>query len=168
MLQCSTTQDVRSQRQEVRIALKELESLSFDMEDANSLRSLLDLRVKYNKDLHTEEGLILRPQPTSTTERARKLKLKYKRLQQRAVPYGSLESKLQPGRPRADERYRNRVGRRAANFRKVWLNVHEKYVHVHLDCTPFVCTPHRDYRRPRLTGLIERHLRKHNQREVSH
>ena len=56
--------------------------------------------------------------------RARRLKLKYKRLAQWYTIYGSLFTNKQPGRPRADFRYRNRVGRKAAKLVKVYQLLH--------------------------------------------
>ena len=114
---------LRTQRQAVRVTLKELESVSFDITSANVLKQLLSdletLKSKYVQSLSTEDGLVLRTQATSSSERARKLKLKYKRLRQRTAPYGSLTPKQQSGRPRTDYRYRNSVGKKATNLRKV-------------------------------------------------
>ena len=107
----------RSQRQVVRVALKELESLSFDITSADVLKSLFGdlqaLKAKYQQNVTCESGLVLRPQvhATNSFERVRKLKLKYKRLRQRVAPYGSLVPKKQPGRPRNDYHHRNRVGK---------------------------------------------------------
>ena len=120
---------LRTQRQAVRVTLKELESLSFDIASADVLKNLSDelqaLKSKYQQNVTRERGLVVRPQvhATSSCERARKLKLKYKRLRQRIAPYGSLKPKKQPGRPRSDYRHRNRVGKKASNWRKVWNNV---------------------------------------------
>ena len=76
------------------------------------------LKTKYQKNLSIDSELIMRynVQKSSSTERARRLKLKYKRLAQRSTPYGSLFTSKQPGRPKADFRYRNRVGRKAVNL----------------------------------------------------
>ena len=121
---------LRTQRQAVRVTLKELESLSFDITSADILKTLscelVTLKTKYQQNVTCESGLVVRPQvhATSSFERARKLKLKYKRLRQRRAPYGSLVPKKQPGRPRSDYRHRNRVGRKASNWRKVYgMNV---------------------------------------------
>lgn len=119
---------LRTQRQAVRVTLKELESLSFDITSADVLKNLSDelqaLKAKYQQNVTRESGLVLRTQvhATSSFEKARKLKLKYKRLRQRIAPYGSLIPKKQPGRPRSDYRHRNRVGKKASNWRKVWTN----------------------------------------------
>ena len=117
---------IRTQRQAVRVTLKEVESLSFDIASAEVLKNLCDelqaLKAKYQQNVTCESGLVLHPQvrTTSTFERAQKLKLKYKRLRQRIAPYGSLIPKKQPGRPRSDYHHRNRVGRKASNWHKVW------------------------------------------------
>ena len=117
---------LRTQRQGVRVTLKELESLSFDITSADVLKNLSceleALKAKYQQNVTYESGLVVRPQvrATSSFKRARKLKLKYKRLRQRIAPYGSLVPKKQPGRPRSDYRHRNRVGKKASNWRKVW------------------------------------------------
>jgi len=82
------------------------------------------LKSKYGQNLSTECGLIIRNQVqvTSSSERARKIKLKYKHLARRLTPYGTLSAnKLkQPGHPKGDYHYRNRVGRKASNWFKVW------------------------------------------------
>ena len=107
----------------MRVALKELESISFDIACSDALKNLHSdlelLKEKYLKNTSTEEGIVLR-QHASSNERARKLKLKYKRLKQRTSPYNSLElHQHHPGRPKSDYRYRNRFGRKAAKLRKV-------------------------------------------------
>ena len=74
------------------------------------------LKAKYQQDTTCEGGLVWHPQGciTSSLERARKLKLKYK--WQRLAPYGSLITKRQPGRPRSDYRHRNSVGKKANEY----------------------------------------------------
>ena len=120
--QVSYSQDMRSQRQAVRIALKEIESLSFNMEVTGNLRNLVEdlqsLHRKYSACVQRDQGLVLRPKTTSSAERALQLKRKYKRLSQQISLYKSLPTK-QGGRPRLDACYRNRVGKKAANKRKV-------------------------------------------------
>ena len=119
---------LRRQRQAVRVTLKELECLSFDITSADVIEKLAEelqtLKAKYQQNVTSENGLLLRPQVNATNsfERARKLKLKYKRLKQRVAPYSSLKPKKLPGRPRGDYRHRNRVGKKASNCRKVWNN----------------------------------------------
>lgn len=66
----------------------------------------------------TEKGLVV-CQHTCSNHRARKLKLKYKRLKKRMDPYNSLELHKPSGRPRNDYRHRNRFGKKAADLRKV-------------------------------------------------
>ena len=66
------------------------------------------LLMKYGKCVHRDQGLIIRPQATNSAERARRLKRKYKRINNQLSKYRSLPTNQQPGRPRL---YRNRVGR---------------------------------------------------------
>ena len=107
------------------MALKELECLSFDIANGEVLEQLLAelqaLKVKYRQSVTSESGLVLRTlvRATSSCDRARKLKLKYKRIRQRVAPYRSLKPKMQPGRPRSDYHHRNRVGKNASNWCKV-------------------------------------------------
>ena len=120
-VQLSYTQDMRRQRQAIRIALKEIESLSFNMEVIGNLQNLADLQSlqqKYCERVSKYQGLVLRPKATSSAERALQLKRKYKRLSQQISQYKTLPTK-QGGRPRLDASYRNRVGRKATNKRKV-------------------------------------------------
>ena len=81
-IQLSYTQDLRRQRQTIRIALKEIESLSFNMEVIGNLRNLVEdlqsLQRKYGECLPSDGGLVLRPKATNSAERALHLKRKYK------------------------------------------------------------------------------------------
>ena len=83
-LKLSPTVCLRTQRQAVRVTLKELESLSFDIASGEVLKQLYDelqaLKAKYQQNVSSESGLVLRTQgqATNSCERARKLKLKYK------------------------------------------------------------------------------------------
>ena len=85
--------------------MKELESLSFDIASNDVLKNLFEevqaLKAKYQQNATRESGLILRTQvqATSSCERVRKLKLKYKYFRQHTAPYGSLKPKNTPGRP---------------------------------------------------------------------
>ena len=92
------------------------------MEDNDILKQLsVDLHVilhKYSEFVSKEQGLIVRPKVTSSSERAHKLKQKYKRIAQQAALYKSLPTK-QPGRPRFNASFHNRVGRKAAKLCKV-------------------------------------------------
>ena len=89
-----------TQRETVRVTLvlKELESLSFDIDSSDVLKNLSDelqaLKAKYQLNVTSVNGLVLRPQvyATNSCERARKLKLKYKRMRQRVAPYTILLS----------------------------------------------------------------------------
>ena len=113
---------LRRQRQAIRIALKEIESLSFNMEVIGNLRNLVEdlqsLQQKYGECLPRDGGLVLRPKATNSAERALQLKRKYKRLSQQLSQYKALPTK-QGGRPRLDACYRNRVGRKATEKHKV-------------------------------------------------
>ena len=117
--------NLRTQRQAVRVTLKELECLSFDLESGKVLEQLHGelevLKLKYEQMVSRECGLVIRSQATSSTDRARKLKLKYKHLHRQSTPYGTLSAGNCPGHPKGDYRYRNRVGRKASNWIKVWL-----------------------------------------------
>ena len=129
ILQLSSTIRLRNRRQAVRIILKELESLSFDIASDDVIKELQDelhtIKVKYQKNVSKENGLHLytQVQPTSSFERVRKLKIKYKRLRQQVVPYDFLIPKMKAGRPRNEYHYRNRVGKKASNWRKVTFRV---------------------------------------------
>ena len=109
---------MRNRRQAVRIILKELESLSFDIASDDVIKELQDelhtIKVKYQKNVSKENGLHLHTQvqPTSSFERVRKLKIKYKHLRQQVVPYDFLIPKMKAGRPRNEYHYRNRVGKK--------------------------------------------------------
>ena len=64
----------------------------------NSLEEVQALKVKYQQNATKESGLILRSQvqATSSCERVRKLKLKYKYFRQHTAPYGLNFTILQP------------------------------------------------------------------------
>ena len=98
------------------------ESLSFNMEVIGNLQNLAEdlqsLQRKYCECVSKYQGLVLRPKATNSAERALQLKRKYKRLSQQISQYKTLPTK-QGGRPRLDASYRNRVGRKATNKRKV-------------------------------------------------
>ena len=67
---------LRTQCQAVRVTLKELESLSFDIANADVLKNLSDelqaLKAKYQQNVTRERGLVVHPQvhATSSCERA--------------------------------------------------------------------------------------------------
>ena len=84
----------------------------------NLAEDLQSLQQKYCEHVSKYQGLVLRPKATSSAERALQLKRKYKRLSQQISQYKTLPTK-QGGRPRLDASYRNRVGRKATNKRKV-------------------------------------------------
>ena len=66
----------------MRIRLKEIECLLYNMEDNDILKQLsVDLHVilhKYSEFVSKEKGLIVRLKVTSSSEQAHKLKQKYK------------------------------------------------------------------------------------------
>ena len=92
----------------------------------NLAEDLHSLQLKYGKCVQRDQGLVLHPKTTSSAERALQLKRKYKRLNQHISHYKSLPTKL-GGRPRVDASYRNRVGRKAANKRKVQVTFIHQY-----------------------------------------
>ena len=120
---------LRWHQQAIRISLKEIESLMYNMSEPDKLKGLhADLekiKRKYTTSLPSEEGLTLRSfsKLTRCSVTARKLKLKYKRLRQCTATYGSLlkPGKREAGHPRMDTRLRNRVGRKAAKLRQVGI-----------------------------------------------
>lgn len=115
---------MRNQRQAVRVVLKEIETLSFDMAAEDDVKLLLQdlrsLQKKHDHGIQKSEGIIVRPKVkcTNASEKALQLKRRYKRLKQQASQYTSLPEK-QGGRPRFNAAYRNRVGKKAANKREV-------------------------------------------------
>lgn len=110
------------ERLSVRMCLKQIESLSYDMETSDTLKQLCkdlqDVLNKHSAAVPKEQGLIIRPKVTSSSERARKLKHKYKRLGKQVALYKPLPTS-QPGRHRLNAAFRNRVGRKAAKLRAV-------------------------------------------------
>jgi len=86
---------MRSQRQAVRIALKEIESLSFNMEVIGNSRNLAEdlqsLHMKYSACVQRDQGLVLHPKTTSSAERALQLKEKCKQLSQQISLCKSLD-----------------------------------------------------------------------------
>ena len=116
--QCHTADKVR---QKVRISLKCLESLSFNMTDPAMLESLLSqlqsLEAQYKAQLPASEGLTIRPKLIHT---AAKLKRKYKRLQKRLQHYSALPSHSRSKRP-SEYKFKGRVGIAADRLRKVCI-----------------------------------------------
>ena len=103
-----------------------MESTEFLQNLAEGLQSL---QTMYGECVPRDQGLVLRPSPACTfsAERAIQLKRKYKRLSQQTSHYKSLPTK-QAGRPRLNAHYRNRVGKKAANKRKV----HNYYMYIQI------------------------------------
>ena len=101
------------------------------MEDSVNLRNLAtdlqSLQMQYGECVQRDQGLVVRPKATSSTERAFKLKQKYKRMSHLVSCYKSLLTNQRSGRPRLDAYYRNRVGKKAASKLKV-----KRISHVHL------------------------------------
>ena len=104
-------------RRRIRVSLKCIETLTFNITDAKKLQELLQqvesLEHSCREQLPKEEGLVLRPTP-SLGERAKKLKLKYKRLRSRTQMYASLTKKV---KPKGDSKYKNRFGKKAQKLR---------------------------------------------------
>ena len=134
---------LRRHQQAIRISLKEIESLMYNMSKADELTGLQTdlekIKRKYTSSIPSEEGLTLRSfsKLNHCAVTARKLKLKYKRLRQRTTMYGSLlnQGKREAGRPRMNASFRNRVGRKAAKLCQVLRN----YLFLSIACN--LCTP---------------------------
>ena len=108
--------DTATVRRKIRVSLKCIESLTFNITDAKKLQELLHqieaLEHSCREQLPNEGGIVLRPTP-SLGDRAKKLKLKYKRLHGRTQMYASLMKKNKP----KPSKYKNRVGRKAQKLR---------------------------------------------------
>lgn len=67
---------LRTQRQAVRVTLKELESLSFDITSADILKTLSceleALKAKYQQNMTCKSGLVVHPQVCATIKLIRK------------------------------------------------------------------------------------------------
>ena len=114
-------------QRKVSIAAKALQSLAYSCDNEDDLTRLLGklecIADEVKKSLPKSEGLVIRPQLSS--DRARRIKLKYKNLVKRTRQYGSLvHLQKQPGRKRQDYRFRNRVGMRADRLRQVYMYIH--------------------------------------------
>ena len=100
-------------RRKIRISLKCIETLTFNITNAKKLQELLQqvesLERSCREQLPNKGGIVLRP-TLSLGERAKKLKLKYKRLHGRTRMYASLLKKV---KPKGDSKYKNRSGRKA-------------------------------------------------------
>lgn len=120
-------------QQQIRVSLKVIETLSYDVVEVEKLQSLLmkckDLEEEARRCSPKSEGLILQPKNTSLL--ARKIKLKYlkSKRSQHAQKYSSLVKKVKSGRPRQSATFRNRFGRKANLLRKV-------YTHDNFCCIP--------------------------------
>ena len=103
------------------------------MEASDMLKELfIDLQIilnKHNAFATKEQGLIIRPKVTSSSERAHRLKQKYKRIEKQVALYKPLPVS-QPGRHRLNPKFRNRVGRKAAKLRKVCNNIIQLILYV--------------------------------------
>ena len=102
-------------QQKIRISLKNLESLSYNVVDMDQLKEILRLTkqleatVKDKAPADLDSGLTLRPSCKSTII-ARKIKLKYKRYEiwKRSQRYSMLPKPHKVGRPKS-ARQRTRV-----------------------------------------------------------
>ncbi len=88
------------------------------------LKDLRSLQKKHDHGLQKSEGITVRPRIacTNAAEKALQLKRKYKQLRLQASKYNSLPEK-QRGRPRFNAVYRNRVGKKAATKREVYIYI---------------------------------------------
>ena len=103
--------------QEIRVTLKSISSLTYNCMDKHH-EDLLDLSVKldqlmtdFKSKLPHEDGILLRPQLR------KKLKLTKEKKVSQAISALPLPPKR--GRKRQDALFRDRVGRKAQNLRKV-------------------------------------------------
>ena len=112
--------------QKVRIALKNLETLSYVCTDSDLLMNLYssvhEITQEFKEKLPSKEGLLLTT--TQTQNQALRTKKKYKSIRAKLkLGYGSLPQPRQHGRKRGNSKFRNRVGIRANTHRKVCLCV---------------------------------------------
>ena len=109
--------DSAAVRRKIRVSLKCIETLTFNITDAKKLQELLhqveSLEHSCRQQLPKEGGIVLRP-TLSLGEIAKKLKLKYKRLHGRTQMYASLMKKV---KPKGGSKYKNRFGRKAQRLR---------------------------------------------------
>ena len=115
-----TTISHRYASEQVRITLKEIETLTYSCGSTDDLiqlnEQLQGLKTEFKSKLPQQEGLIIRP-----TIRALRTKKKdaYFRARQSLRQYSALQKPKSRGRKQMDSRYRNRVGSRADRLRKV-------------------------------------------------
>ena len=104
-------------RSKIRISLKCIETLTFNITDAKKLQDLLQqvesLERSCREQLPKEGGIVLRP-TLSLGERAKKLKLKYKQLHGRTQTYASL---IKSAKMKGNSKYKHRYGRKAQKLR---------------------------------------------------
>ena len=104
---------MKTLQQKVRIALKNLESLTYNFDTSSQLQEVLRLTKSLEatvKDMApSDSGLVLRPS-LNTTVNARKIKLKYKQYKtwKTSQKYSKLPKQRKAGRPKA-ARQRTRV-----------------------------------------------------------
>ena len=105
---------VKVLQQQIRVSLKNLESLSYNVTEPAQLKEVLTLTTQLEQKVQNmapmESGLLLRPSNTSSLL-ARKIKLKYKRTNQwrRAQAYSSLPKGCKSGRPKVLRLRRTKV-----------------------------------------------------------
>lgn len=108
---------VEKEAQKARITLKAIESLTYTCsvyEPLVQLNQALDsVFSKFKSELPQEEGLVIRPLITKRTKRREKAD------KQRHEKLSALKLYKKRGRACADSKYRNRVGKRADQLRKV-------------------------------------------------
>lgn len=118
MLLCYYIQapSIRTLQQQVRISLKNLESLTYNLTDSARLEEVLKLTTQLEQTVKTMvptlSGLLLRPSTLSRcTITARKIKLKYKKTAQWkcAQAYSSLPKMRKRGRPKTQRLRKKKV-----------------------------------------------------------
>ena len=101
--------------EQTRTALKVLETLTYSCtnpEDLHILGSKVeDLITNFRAKLPKSEGIILRPEARKSVR---------KRAQQILRKYRPLPPSVRRGRQKSDWHYRNRVGQKASELRKVY------------------------------------------------
>ena len=108
------TPSVKTLQQQIRISLKNLKSLSYNLTEPVKLEGVLKLTTRLEQMVRdivpTHSGLLLWPSSTSSII-ARKIRLKYKRAAQwrRAQAYLSLPKGRKRGRPKALRKKKKKV-----------------------------------------------------------
>lgn len=118
------TMSNRSASEQVRITIKEIETLTYTCSNTDDLiqlnKQLQSVKADFIAKLPQQEGLLIRPAIQSLALRTKK---KYAQFRARShKQYSALPKPKSRGRKQADSRYRNRVGIQADRLRKVCCN----------------------------------------------